>query len=832
MSFLSLTLATCLLLAVSAASEAATPPPNEIPLQDFLVISRVGGFGRAFIQPDAIQAQIVTGKWVSPSEGDQITLPDGQVRAWEKAETGADGSLRVRGFGGAYAYARVDLDAPRVMILDSSGDATVYVNGELHTGDVYSNGYLQFPVALKKGRNDFLFSGMRGGLKAKLVAPEAPVSLNAKDPTTPDFVLGEKIDDWGAVVVINATDQTKRDLSIRSSGEGLSEATSAIPEIPPYSIRKVGFRLKGSSPKKPGDVEVTLRLQEGKSHESLSEATLKLRVRKPDETRKITFISDIDGSVQYYAVRPAVPLPGEKGPLALFLSLHGAGVEAIGQADAYSPKNWGDIVCPTNRRPFGFDWEDWGRIDAMEVLAQAENRLHPDPRRIYLTGHSMGGHGTWQVGAQYAGDFAAIGPSAGWISFDTYGGRGGRLAPNETPPPTDEILQRGRTPSDTFTLSMNYASLGIYILHGEDDDNVPITEAESMVKNLETFHHDFIFHRQPKAGHWWDASDEPGADCVDWADLFDFFSRHSLPADDEVRTVNFVTASPGVTARMHWATILNQIHSLQFSRIDIRWDPGKRRYVGTTENVSRLALDMKAVQPGEPFEVDLDGGKIESIPYPKGDATLYLERQGEKWAVGEKPSPSMKNPARYGPFRDAFNHRMIFVYGTKGSPEENAWAFQKARYDAESFYYRGNGSIDVVPDTEFRADKEPDRNVILYGNATTNAAWKALFGDSPIQVEPGRVKVGDKDASGDDLACLFVRPRPGSDLAEAAAVSGTGISGMRLTDRMSYLSPGAGYPDYVVLGTDALETGDDGVRVAGFFGQDWGIDSGDSAWGK
>ena len=46
-----------------------------------------------------------------------------------------------------------------------------------------------------------------------------------------------------------------------------------------------------------------------------------------------------------------------------------------------------------------------------------------DPDRIYLTGHSMGGHGTWHLAANDPDRWAAIAPSAGWISFDTYGGR-------------------------------------------------------------------------------------------------------------------------------------------------------------------------------------------------------------------------------------------------------------------------------------------------------------------------------------------------------------------------------------------------------------------------
>ena len=53
---------------------------------------------------------------------------------------------------------------------------------------------------------------------------------------------------------------------------------------------------------------------------------------------------------------------------ALFLSVHGASVEATNQARAYAQKDWGHLVAPTNRRPYGFSWEDWGRMDALEVL--------------------------------------------------------------------------------------------------------------------------------------------------------------------------------------------------------------------------------------------------------------------------------------------------------------------------------------------------------------------------------------------------------------------------------------------------------------------------------
>jgi len=51
------------------------------------------------------------------------------------------------------------------------------------------------------------------------------------------------------------------------------------------------------------------------------------------------------------------------------------------------------------------------------------------------------------------------------------------------------------------------------------------------------------------------------------------------------------------------------------------------------------------------------------------------------------------------------------------APAEVPAAYAKAHFDAERFWYRGNGSVDVGHDTAFDADKERDRNVVHYGHA-------------------------------------------------------------------------------------------------------------------
>jgi hypothetical protein len=192
-----------------------------------------------------------------------------------------------------------------------------------------------------------------------------------------------------------------------------------------------------------------------------------------------------------------------------------------------------------------------------------------------------------------------------------------------------------------------------------------------------------------------------------------------------------------------------------------------------------------------------------------------------------RAAAALKGPHRYGPFKDAFRNRFMLVYGTRGDEQENAWAAAKARFDAETFWYRGNGAVDIVSDVEFDRAAAADRGVILYGNATTNAAWSTLLAASPVQVERGRIRIGARELRGDDVGALFLQPRPDSDVACVAVVGGTGVRGMRLADRMPYFVSGVGYPDLLVVESAMLSAGNAGVLAAGFFGPDWSVEHGE-----
>ncbi|MEX0936899.1 MAG: prolyl oligopeptidase family serine peptidase [Pirellulales bacterium] len=834
------------------AADSESPPelPAEITLREFLVLPPADRSGRTAIHQDPIEVQLVGGTFQKPEADQQVQLSDSVVRTWRKATADEDGWLSGRGVRGGYVYTTLDSPAARVMIFQPRGHGGVYVNGSLRTGDPYDTGWLRLPVKLQAGRNEFLFHGGRGRMQARLVKPASPLMIDLADTTLPDVIVGERGPWWCAVLVVNATDQPLDGVELIATPQGGSPTRTDLTGIPPLSTRKAAFSWEGAPPEDAEQIEVRLQLVQGASSAAISTAstggqdgetvplevsadtghdaaanvvdtkTLTIPVRRADGLHRRTFVSQIDGSVQYYGVQPAQSEEAGDAQPGLILTLHGAGVEAANQAAQYAPKPWAHVVAPTNRRPFGFDWEDWGRLDALEVLAQAEELLHTDTRRTYLTGHSMGGHGTWILGATYCDRFAAIGPSAGWRSFFSYGG----MRRYEDASEVEKILMRAANPSDTLKIKQNFQDQGVYILHGDQDDNVPVSEARAMREELAEFHPDFAYYERPGAGHWW------GAECCDWPPMMEFLERRSLPDPLDKPRVKFATVSPGVSARAHWLSIDAQRSQLELSEVDIEQNAQERRFEGTTENVARLSLDVRHwPSPGE-VEVELDGQQIDDIAWPADTGRIWLERGRRRWRVIDPPSADEKGPHRYGSFKDVFRNRVQFVYGTQGTDEENAWALAKARLDAETFWYRGNGSIDVITDVQFDAAAEPDRNVVLYGNADTNAAWPALLSTSPIQIRRGRANIDIRPEMGEQIGCLMIRPRPDSHTASVGVVGGTGLVGMKLTDRLRYFVSGVAYPDVLLVGPEYLTEGTQGVRMAGFFGLDWQLDSGEIVW--
>lgn len=128
-----------------------------------------------------------------------------------------------------------------------------------------------------------------------------------------------------------------------------------------------------------------------------------------------------DGVESKYVVFVPPTYSGDK-PAPLVLFLHGAGstgtdgkkqVSGISAAIRRDPKAFPAIVVfpQSQKRTWRADSEDGKR--ALAILAEVEKKYKVDEKRVYLTGLSMGGFGTWSLATAYPDKWAAIVPICG-----------------------------------------------------------------------------------------------------------------------------------------------------------------------------------------------------------------------------------------------------------------------------------------------------------------------------------------------------------------------------------------------------------------------------------
>ncbi|MDO1446033.1 prolyl oligopeptidase family serine peptidase [Rhodocytophaga aerolata] len=162
---------------------------------------------------------------------------------------------------------------------------------------------------------------------------------------------------------------------------------------------------------------------------------------------------------------------GKKWPLMLFL--HGSGERGtvLDSVKKHGPpkivetqKDFPFILispqCPPNQ-----GWHP-PLLDALlEEVIQEHN---VDTERMYLTGLSMGGYGTWEYATMYPNRFAAIVPICG-----------------------------GGDPAKVWSIR----NLPIWVFHGAKDQAVPIKQSEDMVNALKNVGNNAKFTVYPEAGH-------------------------------------------------------------------------------------------------------------------------------------------------------------------------------------------------------------------------------------------------------------------------------------------------------------------------------------------
>jgi predicted peptidase len=135
---------------------------------------------------------------------------------------------------------------------------------------------------------------------------------------------------------------------------------------------------------------------------------------------KVGFLDRTHDKAKYVLFVPHDYKGDKEYPLILFL--HGAGERGsdgqkqakvgLGPAVRKQEKTFPFFaVFPQAQRGWGADSADAKR--ALAILAEVQKEYKIDAKRVYLTGLSMGGYGTWSLAAKYPERWAAIVPVCG-----------------------------------------------------------------------------------------------------------------------------------------------------------------------------------------------------------------------------------------------------------------------------------------------------------------------------------------------------------------------------------------------------------------------------------
>ena len=204
-------------------------------------------------------------------------------------------------------------------------------------------------------------------------------------------------------------------------------------------------------------------------------------------------------------------------------------------------------------------------------------------------------------------------------------------------------------------LRKNFLQSGIYILHGDSDNVVPIEQVRRMREILGTFHPDFCYYEYPGGSHWY------SNESVDWKPIFDYFRWHSVPSADKVKQLEFHTASPAISAKDYWVTINQQDTAYDFFFRLLQTDG--QRYFGYDVQCGIAYIRFSGSETSGRSQHHY---RYETIP-ADGTRPAVLKKVSGKWTLVEEIPVTEKYPSRYGGFKQAFDNRVVFVYATGGN---------------------------------------------------------------------------------------------------------------------------------------------------------------------
>lgn len=478
------------------------------------------------------------------------------------------------------------------------------------------------------------------------------------------------------------------------------------------------------------------------------------------------YVSKIDHTVQPYGlVIPATYAMDHSVATRCDLWFHGRG-ETLSEVNFIwdRMKNAGRctpdhtiVLHPYGRYSNAFKFA--GETDVLEALADVQQRYRIDEDRISVRGFSMGGAACWQFAVHYADRWFAANPGAGF---------------SETPLFLDFFQKETLNPKpwekqlwnlyDCNHVAANLAHCPTIAYSGEKD--IQKQAADVMATALERRGMRLKHIIGPDMGHTIDAESRRIIDR-DLAALAKH-GRQTLP-----RTIQFETFTLKYN-RLHWLTVEALEEHWKEARVVCRWDDNDEISVACS-NVQQLSLNFppgtfQAAQLTKPkYQVFIDAPRRSAITVPgplsDGSWTVRIRKddRGQLRAVGGDQSRALaKRHELQGPIDDAFMDSFVFVRPTGKANHDAVDKWTKAELDRAIVHWRRHfrGDARVINDTDLTDELIASANLVLWGDAASNAVIKRVLPKLPIQWTADQLQVGENTYTASEHAPVLIYPNP------------------------------------------------------------------------
>lgn len=457
--------------------------------------------------------------------------------------------------------------------------------------------------------------------------------------------------------------------------------------------------------------------------------------------------SRIDGSVQPYGM--VIPQSYNGGLSRLDFWIHGRGeklselsflLERTKQTGQIQPAHslvlhpYGRYCCANKMA---------GEVDLFEALTHARKTYNIDSNRIMLRGFSMGGAAVWQFGAHYTDLWAAINPGAGFAETPEFL-RVFQTEEVKTVPWYQQKLWRMYNATD---YAVNFYHSPTIAYSGEKDKQkqaADVMAREMLKEGLELTH---IIGPDTEHKIHPDSLVEMEKRLADIASA----GRQLAPTK-----VHFTTWTLRYN-EMHWISIDQLQEHWEKTRVDAEID-GDDEIEIKTSNVTALTLDFAAGQcPLTPFKevsVKIDGNHIKAGK-PASDRSLRISliKEGKDWKLGTPATDKVsKVHGLQGPIDDAFWDAFVYVTptGTALNEPVGKWVTSELNRAAKEWRKQFRGDAPQVKDTELKDEQIASKNLVLWGDPSSNAVLKKIIDKLPIKwtaegLEANGVKYGPQD---------------------------------------------------------------------------------------